>query len=192
MLQNANDLIGDAVDSYCVADCILTGKKLLLYVVSKNGHAGMFKVFLLTEKTPLSNIDMSDALITRVCSANGVVGAPGSVCQQALLVDFRGNPFEEGYLCANPLEIIHRKFDLDSRFGPADLHAHHVLAANADLALSGFIEPRNDVEQRGLAAARGADEDEELAGRDVDVHLAQHLHAFVALAKALVDACNVE
>ena len=71
-------------------------------------------------------------------------------------------------------------------------HAHHVLAANADLALSGLVQPRNDVEQRGLAAARGADQDEELAGRDVDVHLAQHFHAFVALAKALVDACNVE
>ena len=71
-------------------------------------------------------------------------------------------------------------------------HAHHVLAADADLALGGFVQPRNDVEQRGLAAARGADQDQELAGRDVDVHLAQHFHAFVALAKALVDTCDIQ
>ena len=39
---------------------------------------------------------------------------------------------------------------------------------------------------------RGAHQDEELARRDVDVHAAQNLHAFVAAAKALVDACNFE
>ena len=71
-------------------------------------------------------------------------------------------------------------------------HAHHVLAADAHFALGGRIQPGNDVEQRGLAAARGPDQDEELARCHVDVHLVQHLHAFVALAEALVDACDLK
>ena len=71
-------------------------------------------------------------------------------------------------------------------------HAHHVLAANAHLTFGRVVQTRNDVEQSGFAAARGAHQDEELARRDVDVHAAQNLHALVAVAKALVDACNFE
>src|SRR6185369_16338507 len=82
----------------------------------------MFEIFLLAEKASLRHVHVSDALVTRVCSANGVVTAASPVCQQALLVDFRGNSLQEGHLCANPLEVIHRKFDLGSGFGPSDLH----------------------------------------------------------------------
>jgi len=71
-------------------------------------------------------------------------------------------------------------------------HADHVLARDADFALGRLGEPGNDAQQRRFAAARGADEDEELARLNVDVHLLQHLHAFVALAKALVDAANLQ
>src|SRR5690606_20469744 len=49
-----------------------------------------------------------------------------------------------------------------------------------------------DAQQRGLAAARGADQDEEFAGCDVDVDLLQDFDRLVALAEALAHALDVE
>jgi hypothetical protein len=48
-----------------------------------------------------------------------------------------------------------------------------VLIAKAHFAGARHVEPAQDVEERRLAAARGAEEDDELAGTDVEVDLAQ-------------------
>jgi hypothetical protein len=48
----------------------------------------------------------------------------------------------------------------------------HRRAADPDIAsvLIGRLEPREEPERRGLAAARGTQQREELAGRDVEAH----------------------
>ncbi len=56
----------------------------------------------------------------------------------------------------------------------------------ADLqgAAGDVFQPRDRAQQRALAAARGADEDHELAVADFQVDVAQHLH----IAERLLDA----
>jgi hypothetical protein len=64
---------------------------------------------------------------------------------------------------------------------PCGRHHGRVLPVDADLAVGHVLQPRDQPQKRGLAAARGADEDHELAvfdgqveGRD-DLHLAERL-----------------
>ncbi|MCY1366601.1 hypothetical protein D9M69_535050 [compost metagenome] len=71
-------------------------------------------------------------------------------------------------------------------------HTDHVLARDVQLAFGRLFEPGNDVEQGGLAAARGADQDQELARLDVNVDALEHLDRLVALAKRLADALDVQ
>ena len=71
-------------------------------------------------------------------------------------------------------------------------HAHHIATTDPYLAFGGFIKSGNDVEQSGLAAARGADQNQELTGGDIDVDALEHLHHLVALAKSLADARDVQ
>ena len=53
--------------------------------------------------------------------------------------------------------------------------------ADADRARGGFLQPRDHPQQRGFAAARGADEDAELAILDLEVNPVDHLHVAEAL-----------
>ena len=48
-------------------------------------------------------------------------------------------------------------------------HVRHVLAVDQDFAGRQVFETGDQAQQRGLAAARGADEDDELAMPDVEV-----------------------
>ena len=74
------------------ADGVLSGKQLLLYVVSRLPPPGCGSiVLLLAEKTPFANFHVPDALVARVRAANGIVTAAGSIDNRALLVHFRGN-----------------------------------------------------------------------------------------------------
>jgi hypothetical protein len=57
-----------------------------------------------------------------------------------------------------------------------------------DLAAGDALEPRDHVQKRGLAAARGADEDEELALLHGDIDPVQHLDGAVGLG----DVVDVE
>jgi hypothetical protein len=45
---------------------------------------------------------------------------------------------------------------------------HHA-PADGHLALGDFLQPRDHAQDRGLAAARGADEHDELAVRDLEI-----------------------
>ena len=59
-------------------------------------------------------------------------------------------------------------------------------AANMDVAAIRMFEPGDQAQQRGLAAARGADDDDELAGLDVHGKTMQYRSAIgVALANIL-------
>ena len=50
------------------------------------------------------------------------------------------------------------------------------------------LQPGNDAQQGGLAAARGADQGDELAGRDLEIHLMQRPR----LAEATRHAANAD
>ena len=67
-------------------------------------------------------------------------------------------------------------------------HAQHIAPGNAQLALARLFKPGNDVEQGGLAAARGPDQDQKLTRSHVDVDALEHLHRALTLAKHLADA----
>ncbi|GAA2082693.1 hypothetical protein GCM10009801_42630 [Streptomyces albiaxialis] len=75
--------------------------------------------------------------------------------QAELDVAARGAPGQQGVLLEDGAPVV---------AGPR--HGH---AVDQDAAGCGPGEPAEQVEQRGLAAAGGADEDRELAGRDVQV-----------------------
>ena len=60
--------------------------------------------------------------------------------------------------------------------------------ADRDLALGDLLEPGHHPQQRGLAAARGADQDDELAVRDVDLDAVQDVRA----AEVLVDLADLD
>jgi hypothetical protein len=70
-------------------------------------------------------------------------------------------------------------------------HAHHVAPRNAQPALAGVLQASNDVEQGGLAAPRGADQNQKLARCHIDVGALEHLSGVVALAVGFLNACNV-
>src|SRR3546814_17741469 len=61
-----------------------------------------------------------------------------------------------------------------------------VARAAADAAARQILESRDRAQQRGLAAARGADDDRELAVGNVDRHVAQYL----GLADAFARGCD--
>jgi hypothetical protein len=55
------------------------------------------------------------------------------------------------------------------------IELRHVLAHQLHLARAGRIEPAQQVQQRALAGARGADDGQRLAGMHVEVDAVQHL-----------------
>src|SRR5690606_25203114 len=67
-----------------------------------------------------------------------------------------------------------------------------VLVLEPDLAGGGEVEPAEDVEQGGLAAARGAENDDQLALRQVQIHAAQRVHLGRATAVDLREPARAE
>ena len=67
-------------------------------------------------------------------------------------------------------------------------HADHVTSADAQGAFGGLFQTGNDVEQGGLAAARGTHQDQEFAGIDGDVDFLEHLNGGSTFAEDLADA----
>jgi hypothetical protein len=63
-------------------------------------------------------------------------------------------------------------------------------AADGDLAARDFFQPGHHAQQRGLAAARGADDDDELAIVDFGVHAVDHLVGLGPVAVALDDVAQ--
>ena len=68
-----------------------------------------------------------------------------------------------------------------------------VLAAEADAARVGHLEARDHAQRRRLAAARRTEQRQELAGRDVEAHVARRVDlALDAMREALGDAVDVD
>ena len=63
-----------------------------------------------------------------------------------------------------------------------------VAAHQFDLARGGRIQPAQQVQQRALARARGADDGQRLAGTHLQVDATQHLHVECVLAAAFAEA----
>ena len=61
---------------------------------------------------------------------------------------------------------------------------HHA-TADPDFARRGGIESRDHIEQSGFSAARRSNQDQELAGLDLDVDPLEHLHRAVGLGDVL-------
>src|SRR5690606_10017732 len=57
---------------------------------------------------------------------------------------------------------------------PVRGHAGHRLAVDQERAGRGLLDPREDAQERGLAAARRPEQREDLAPRDVEIDLPQH------------------
>jgi len=70
-----------------------------------------------------------------------------------------------------------------------ELEVAHVLAVDADAPLAGVVEARHEVRERGLAAARVADQRDSAAGRDREGHAAQHRTVAVAEPDAVEVDC---
>src|SRR6218665_2488260 len=68
----------------------------------------------------------------------------------------------------------------------AHMHAGGVGAAEMDAAGVGRLQPGNDAQQRGLAAARGAEQGEQFARGNVQAHIAQRME----VAKLLADVAD--
>ncbi len=66
----------------------------------------------------------------------------------------------------------------------------HVVARDRVAAAAGAVEAAQDVHQRRLARARGADDREHLAVADVEVHVLEHLHPRLARGEAAPDAAQ--
>ncbi len=64
-------------------------------------------------------------------------------------------------------------------------HVHHVATEQPDRALGRFLEARDGAQQGGLSAAGGAQNGDELAGRDLEVHSVQHALVAIADVKAI-------
>ncbi|MNW02384.1 hypothetical protein D3C71_1981580 [compost metagenome] len=58
---------------------------------------------------------------------------------------------------------------------------------NVDFAIIDRLETRDHPQQCRLAAARGAEKDDEFAGADMHVHPLEHLHRAIGLAHVLED-----
>ncbi len=67
----------------------------------------------------------------------------------------------------------------------ADLHARHVHDA-----FGRFVEAAHQVEQRGLARARGPHQREEIALGDLQVHALQHVNPLAAACEVLVHTAD--
>jgi hypothetical protein len=67
-----------------------------------------------------------------------------------------------------------------------------VVVAEADRSARRHVEAAEDVEQGGLAAARGTEQHHELAAQQVDVHVAQRVHLDLAHAVDLAELAGAE
>jgi hypothetical protein len=66
----------------------------------------------------------------------------------------------------------------------------HAAPADAQFVVTDFFQARDHAQQRGLATARRADEDTELTGANLQVHVADDRDGAVALLDSLeLDAC---
>jgi hypothetical protein len=65
---------------------------------------------------------------------------------------------------------------------PVRREARNVLTADQDAALVGLLEAGNQAERGRLAAPRGAEQGDELAGRDIEVHCVDRDDLVEALA----------
>ena len=70
------------------------------------------------------------------------------------------------------------------------MHVVDVALADEDIAARARLEPGDDREQRGLAAARGPEQDQEAAVLELDVDVVEHLDGAEALADALDGKCG--
>src|SRR5690606_13825554 len=67
-----------------------------------------------------------------------------------------------------------------------------VAAGKPHRAARGHVEPPEDVEQGGLAAAGGAQQDDELAPVDIEVHVTKRVHLDFPGPVGLAEAAHLE
>ena len=65
------------------------------------------------------------------------------------------------------------------------MHPVHEIALQADLAAGNVLQPGNHVQESGLSATGGSDENKELSFANRDVHVVQHLNRPVGLGGAV-------
>ncbi len=109
VLQDANHLVGNAIDANAFADGILPGKQLLLHVISENSDAAMGEVFLLAKETSFAHFHAANLLVAGVGSADVVVVAARAVSHAALLVHLRGHALQRRHFRAHIVEIVVRQ-----------------------------------------------------------------------------------
>ncbi|MCY1355821.1 hypothetical protein D9M69_422570 [compost metagenome] len=61
-----------------------------------------------------------------------------------------------------------------------------------DLARRGLVQAGDEPQQRGLAAAAGAEQGDEFTGRDAEVDIVEDLQALVAMAEPVADLPDID
>mgnify|MGYP003693714221 CR=1 FL=1 len=69
---------------------------------------------------------------------------------------------------------------------------HQVHAVDDDVARGGAIEPRDETEQRGLAAARRARDGDELTRRDLEPDIGENIYGPAAALEAHAEAADAD
>ena len=121
VLQNAHNLVGDAVHPNALADRILAGKEFLLGVGSDEGDAGVGEILSFAEGRSLREFHAPHARVDGVHAAHPVAGAARAPGHCALLEDFRRQALEQRHFVADVIQIFDRETDFVSRLGAARL-----------------------------------------------------------------------
>ncbi len=94
-----------------------------------------------------------------------------------------GHVLEHGHVAEQRVVLEH-----EAHVALTHVHVGGVFSAEQDVAAVRGFQTRDDAQQRGLAAARRAQQGQEFAGVDVEVHVLQRMEA----AKVLVDVTDLD
>ena len=121
VLEDADDLIRDAVDADLLSDGVLAGEKFLFRVGADYGYAGVGEVVCLAEEGAFGDVHAAHGAVGGVDSADAVGGAAGAVGGEALLGHFRGDVLQQWDFGADVIEVVYGEADLSSCFRASGL-----------------------------------------------------------------------
>ena len=121
VLDDANNLIGNALNAHGFAQRVLSREQFLFHVGTQHGDAAVGEVFLLSKETAFPDFDMADLLVAGVCPPDVVVVAARPVGHQTLFVHFRRHALDHGNFCAEEIQILTTEANLCARLAAACL-----------------------------------------------------------------------
>src|SRR5207237_1351318 len=96
VLDDADHLVGNALDAHRLPQRVLPGKQFLLYLCTQHSYTAVREVFLVTKETAFTDFDVTDLPVTGVGSPDVVVAAARPIGHEALLVHLGRNSLAHG------------------------------------------------------------------------------------------------